>query len=159
MSKNILSIFPVGLVDSLPSQPNSLGWTPNTFEKNVCFVSHIIEETRKTSKIGSVIIGGFSNGAYFVSELLNKQVPESFTGYWMQGGGYPIRENDDSKKERIAIEIGVLDKWHFEHIQAISLNLKDKGWIEGENLHYRELNVGHVLNLSNLDTHLDFFIN
>lgn len=153
--KNVILVFPVGCEGAFPSKLDHLAWEPALFEKNVSFLDHLIEKIKEEYEVGSILIGGFSNGAYFASRLLNERDQNDVKGYWLQGGGHNITKERISGK-KVVLEVGVSDPWHFDIVRAVRSSLCQKGWIERKDLLYHELDGGHVLNLSFLDENLNF---
>ncbi len=153
--QDLLLIFPEGLKETFPAQPNAIGWGPECSKENLHYLSHLLTLLQKKYGIEQFVLGGFSNGGYFAASLLLKgKAP--FVGYWIQGGGATEIDISLKNRHKAVLEIGQEDKWHLAAVRALKNQLLENGWTLNQTLLYRELPTGHILNLSYLKKDLDF---
>lgn len=157
--RNLLAVFPIGLPGCFPKQEMSLAWLPLSMNRNLLFLHKLIEHLRGLHKFEKIFLFGFSNGAYFASEIL--QVDEChhyFDGFWIQGGSSEIQTTSKNRKSKIVLEVGKFDVWNYPSVKSTKKNLITCGWKLGDNLVYRELKLAHRMDFSYLDENLSFLI-
>ncbi len=154
---NLVLIFPIGIKGAFPNNKELLAWGPDEKEKNVNFVNQLADELKNEYSVNALLIGGFSNGAYFATDLLNSD-NETFQGYWLQAGGSNKKINSNLVKSKIVLEVGLKDPWHLKSMRNLKKQLIENGWILNKNLIYRELDFSHNLDISYFDENMNFLL-
>jgi predicted esterase len=159
LSMGCLTIFPVGLKAVFASFPECIAWTPDPEKKNATYMRELVQTMRTTMMLRRVFLGGFSNGAFFAGDLLQKNSdPPLFDGYWLQGGGCPATIEASVERIRVPVvmEISEEDAWHYSNANRLSNHLVDLGWVIGENLRYSEIKGPHEIQLDQLEENIAF---
>lgn len=154
---SVMVVFPIGLENAFPLHPDMLGWTPGCFDNNVLFLEQLLAQLNKDYKINAskVVAGGFSNGAYFLSQILQSDNSRLFSGFWLQGGGNPQPLTSCFIRKKVFLEVGRLDTGNLQSVRELKSHLLKHGWEEGRNFVYVELDIGHHLYLKNIATVLE----
>ena len=67
---DFLFVFPIGLKGGFPQNPESLAWGPDNKNRNNLFIQNLINALKKEYQIDLILVGGFSNCAYFAYDFL-----------------------------------------------------------------------------------------
>lgn len=156
---NGILVVPIGLEGAFPQSHSSLAWNPGFAEENDTFLFDLIDKIKKQSHIKSIYLGGFSNGAFYLSVFIRNTSKYPFKGFWLQGGGESFDENiliDPNVK--IILEIGLEDHYHIKSLKDLHKKLKKQMPNESNHLLYRELETDHSLNLSYFNQDLQFLL-
>lgn len=150
---SLIIVFPLGLEGAFSYHSDMLGWTPKYFDDNKLFLKKIIANLEKDYGINTanVIAGGFSNGAYFLSQILQSKDAEIFSGFWLQGGGNAYVLEPNLVKRKVFLEVGCLDTGNVESVRELKSHLLQYGWKENKNLFYTELNQDHQLHINDIE--------
>ena len=150
---SVMVVFPIGLKQAFALHPDMLGWTPGHFKDNVLFLESIIAQLKKDYKTNEIVVigGGFSNGAYFLSQILQSEYSRLFFGFWLQGGGNPQPLPPHFIKKKVFLEVGSLDSGNIRSVRELKSHLLQHGWQEGHNFFYMEFDEGHRLYLKNIE--------
>jgi poly(3-hydroxybutyrate) depolymerase len=155
---NLLAVFPIGLQGCFPKQEMSLAWYPLSRNRNFFFLQKLIEHLKGSHKIEKTFLFGFSNGAYFASEILQSdECHHYFDGFWIQGGSSEIQATLKNRRSKIVLEVGEFDAWNHAAVKSAKKNLVAYGWKLGDNFVYRELKLDHTMDFSYLEENLVFF--
>lgn len=156
MSYNVFPIFPVGLEGAFSKESESIAWSPGKFEENNQFVEKLIEYVNTiSSSPPSIVLTGFSNGAYFLSKIMQRShLP--IIGYWLQGGIEPIEPNC-SLYQKICLEVGEGDIDHLKWIRSQKAILQDICDYNKNSFLYIEFKGGHEFWLENFSQIHRFF--
>ena len=111
----------------------------------------MIAELKKDYEITNVLAGGFSNGAYFLSQILQSKDADIFSGFWLQGGGNPYPLTPHLVKKKVFLEVGCLDTGNRESVRELKTHLLQNGWQEDDTLFYVEWNQGHQLHVKHIE--------
>ena len=132
---SLMVVFPIGLKKAFALHPDMLGWTPSYFRDNVLFLESIITQLKKEYKIqeAAVIGGGFSNGAYFLSQILQSEDSHLFSGFWLQGGGTSQPLQPYLIRKKVFLEVGRSDSGNIRSVRELKSHLLQHGWQEGSN--------------------------
>ena len=98
----------------------------------------------------AVIGGGFSNGAYFLSQILQSEDSHLFSGFWLQGGGTSQPLQPYLIRKKVFLEVGRSDSGNIRSVRELKSHLLQHGWQEGSNFFYMEFDEGHHLYLKNI---------
>ncbi|HOT28454.1 MAG TPA: hypothetical protein PLU72_09705 [Candidatus Ozemobacteraceae bacterium] len=131
-----IAVFPRGMTGSYPDVPGVRAWCPEHFHENRAFLVRLVSELRRSYPVdeGRIILAGFSNGAYFASTELTVRTDTPFTGFWLDGGGYPYGFRPDVKRRPVFLTWGERDIYNASYTRELEAFLVDHGWKRGETL-------------------------
>lgn len=155
-----IAVFPRGMTGSYPDVPGVRAWCPGHFHENRAFLVRLVAELRRSYPIDAsrVILAGFSNGAYFASTELTVRPDTPFTGFWLDGGGYPYAFRSDVKRLPVFLTWGERDIYNASHSIILETFLVDHGWKRGETLVSEPHHQAHVFNDAAVGNALSFLL-
>lgn len=151
-------IIPIGLKGSFPDKKDYFSWCPKNFDENMDFIEKIILFLSLKNPNSKMIISGFSNGSYFISEFLQKR-EINCNGFWIQCGG--CRKNSrflKNKDKKIILEVGKKDGLHLEHVRKFRDILVSSGWKIELDFFYYEFQGEHQFSLENFNKRIKTFM-
>lgn len=160
---DILPIFPLGDRGLFPNKPQMFAWGPKQFNDNLEVLDQLISYLYKTYDLtlsSPIVLAGFSNGAYFLSQVLqNSRNLPGVVGYWLQGGGGPVSQINRSPLPKVYLEVGKYDEYHFQSVQGEKRKLEKIFYKEEDKARflYLEFDGGHEFWLNNFPVVYKFF--
>lgn len=155
-----IAVFPRGTTGSYPDVPDVRAWCPERFHENRAFLVRLVAELRRWYPVDAtrIILAGFSNGAYFASTELTVRPDTPFTGFWLDGGGYPYGFRPDVKRLPVFLSWGERDIYNASYTKDLEAFLLGHGWRRGENLLSESHPWAHVFNDAAVGTALAFLL-
>ena len=156
--KGIELIAPLGLKGSFRDDLPSFAWHPGDFDEHVSLIEAIISSLRSKNPDAKIILAGFSNGAFFLSDLIRER-EVLCDGFWLSCGGYrgevkaPMHVN-----QKIVLEVGKEDHFHLEAVRFFRDDLITLGWELERTLFYHEHSGGHWMDLESFSEKMSFLI-
>lgn len=98
---------------------------------------------KRQYSIKKVFLAGFSNGAFFISKLIQTEKELPFDGFYMRGGGCVEEGGNMTHHYPVVLEVGLFDIYHFSCVRKLRDHLIRHGW---KNLRYNETFDGHTPN-------------
>lgn len=145
-SLGFIAAYPRGLRGALPAQAGSLGWQPVGEDANRRFLLRLIEVL--VSKHGAdrarIVLGGFSNGAFFVAKELLCERDTPFSAFFVSAGGNAAAECTPHRRVPVYVEIGLNDTYQLAGARAFTAKLEQFGWLPGRDILVVEHPGGHA---------------
>lgn len=158
---SFMAVFPRGMKGSFPDVPDVRAWCPEYFQKNRGFLVRLVSFLKRQHPIDArrVILAGFSNGAYFASTELTARPDTPFTGFWLDGGGYPYAFRPDVKRHPAFLTWGAHDIYNASNTIELAEFLAGHGWRPDTDLRSESHPWAHVFNDDAVDRAVDFLLN
>ena len=132
-------------------------------DRDIKFMKKIKEAVINQYGIDSekVLLIGFSNGGYFVSNYMIKNHKNEFAGYGIHSAGGEIEKSDLINKIKnkfpISLNVGNKDKFQLDEMKKLKQDLLKLNWELDKNLNYNEYDANHEMSKSSLKKELNFF--
>lgn len=156
--EDVVLVCPIGSKGAFKKFPGLYGWTPDGHNEHIVFLRALNKTLKKDFNLEkSHFIGfGFSNGAYFLSNILVKSDSDLFDAYWMQGGGNPVPAISSLIKKKAVLEVSLEDVGNKNSVYLLKDHLLNLGWELNCNLMFNSVGGKHSINLEHLDQVLHF---
>jgi len=156
-----IAVFPRGRPGSYPDVPGVRAWCPAGWLENRTFLLRLLDALKRRYPIDPdrIILAGFSNGAYFASVEVTARPDSPFTGFWLDGGGYPYAFDTRIPRRPVFLTWGLRDKYNASYSSELFWFLADNGWTPGGSMHVETHEWAHVFNADAVDRALAFLLN
>lgn len=166
--KNLIAVFPKGTegachdpkVDTKNEYLFHYCWNTKN-DKDRSFLKKLVEAMTNQYKIDpkKVLLIGFSNGGYFVSDYFLFHNDNVFSGFSVYSAGAIDAEksNSDLSKLKLSLNVGLKDKYQLDEMRNLESFLISKGMKLNQNLKYYEYIGSHEMSKKALEDDIDFF--